>query len=119
MLWGTFTVMFYGYQGSFPGIKRTVVRQTTHHKLVLRLRDNFYFFMSIVLNHLVQKLPCFTFSKSHSDDQGLLVSKKFFSLQAIMKTAMKFNLGLDLRTAAYVNSIEKIFITYKEAGLAF
>jgi uncharacterized membrane protein len=41
------------------------------------------------------------------------------SSQAIMKTAMKFNLGLDLRTAAYVNSIEKIFTTYKEAGLAF
>nr|CAD7444594.1 unnamed protein product [Timema bartmani] len=41
------------------------------------------------------------------------------SARAIMKTAMKFNLGLDLRTAAYVNSIEKIFTTYKEAGLAF
>jgi glutamate dehydrogenase (NAD(P)+) len=42
-----------------------------------------------------------------------------FRLQAIMKTAMKFNLGLDLRTAAYVNSIEKIFTTYSEAGIAF
>lgn len=43
----------------------------------------------------------------------------FILWQAIMKTAMKFNLGLDLRTAAYINSIEKIFATYSEAGLAF
>uniref|UniRef100_A0A1B6CCS9 glutamate dehydrogenase [NAD(P)(+)] n=1 Tax=Clastoptera arizonana TaxID=38151 RepID=A0A1B6CCS9_9HEMI len=41
------------------------------------------------------------------------------SARAIMKTASKYNLGLDLRTAAYVNSIEKIFITQSEAGLAF
>ncbi|XP_017884592.1 glutamate dehydrogenase, mitochondrial [Ceratina calcarata] len=41
------------------------------------------------------------------------------SARAIMKTAMQFNLGLDLRTAAYANSIEKIFTTYSEAGLAF
>jgi len=37
----------------------------------------------------------------------------------IMVTANQFDLGLDLRTAAYVNSISKIFDTYKNAGLAF
>jgi len=37
----------------------------------------------------------------------------------IMVTAKELNLGLDLRTAAYINSINKIFTTYRDAGLSF
>jgi glutamate dehydrogenase (NAD(P)+) len=36
-----------------------------------------------------------------------------------MRTAIRYDLGLDLRTAAYVNAIEKIFKVYNEAGLTF
>merc|ERR1719402_567194 len=39
--------------------------------------------------------------------------------RGIMKTAIKMNLGLDIRTAAYINSITKIFTTYRDAGLTF
>ncbi|XP_077999652.1 glutamate dehydrogenase, mitochondrial-like isoform X1 [Glandiceps talaboti] len=41
------------------------------------------------------------------------------SSRNIMRTALKYNLGLDLRTAAYCLAIEKIFTSYKEAGLTF
>lgn len=41
------------------------------------------------------------------------------SAKAIIKSTKKFNLGLDLRTAAYANSIEKIVTRYSDAGLAF
>ena len=39
--------------------------------------------------------------------------------RAIMETAKIFNLGLDLRTAAYVTSLEKIYNTYSAAGMTF
>jgi glutamate dehydrogenase (NAD(P)+) len=41
------------------------------------------------------------------------------SARAIMGTAMKYNLGLDIRTAAYVNAIEKIVKVYESAGFTF
>ena len=39
--------------------------------------------------------------------------------RAIMNTAMKHDLGLDLRTAAFINSINKILRTYRMAGLTY
>jgi len=36
-----------------------------------------------------------------------------------MKASMTHNLGLDLRTAAFVTSVEKIYSVYNEAGLTF
>ncbi|KAM4730075.1 glutamate dehydrogenase, mitochondrial isoform 2-T2 [Anableps anableps] len=39
------------------------------------------------------------------------------SARQIMQTANKYQLGLDLRTAAYVNAIEKIFKVYSDSGL--
>ena len=41
------------------------------------------------------------------------------SATAIMRTAVKYNLGLDLRTATFINAIEKIFINYSESGFTF
>jgi len=37
----------------------------------------------------------------------------------MMDTAIRMDLGLDLRTAAYINSVTKIFTTYRDAGLTF
>ncbi|CAF1515317.1 unnamed protein product, partial [Adineta steineri] len=41
------------------------------------------------------------------------------SARAIMETAQKFNLGLDIRTAAYVTALEKIYNVYVSAGMTF
>jgi glutamate dehydrogenase (NAD(P)+) len=39
--------------------------------------------------------------------------------RSIMATAQRYNLVLDIRTAAYVNSIEKIVKIYLSSGFAF
>ena len=36
----------------------------------------------------------------------------------IMDTAEEFDLGLDIRTAAYITSVSKVYNVYKEAGFA-
>ena len=41
------------------------------------------------------------------------------SAKAIMSTGIKYNLGMDLRSAAYVNAVEKIFHTLHQAGSIF
>lgn len=41
------------------------------------------------------------------------------SAKRIMKTAQAYNLGLDIRGAAYVVALEKIYNTYSDAGLTF
>lgn len=35
----------------------------------------------------------------------------------IMETAEKYNLGLDMRTAAYINAIEKVFLVHHGNGI--
>jgi len=42
-----------------------------------------------------------------------------FTLQQIMRCAEEYNLGLDIRTAAYIVSMEKVYNTYTVAGFTF
>ena len=48
---------------------------------------------------------------------GLAYTMKRSGLR-IMDTAEEFDLGLDIRTAAYITSVSKVYNVYKEAGFA-
>ena len=57
------------------------------------------------------------FSKIRVKVYHIIISMDIFCSQTLMQTAMKYNLGLDLRTAAFITAIESIFRTKQNAGL--
>merc|ERR1712083_637645 len=69
--------------------------------------------------------PSIEFDKrmSGASEKDIVHSGLEYSMErsalGIMNTAMDLNLGLDLRTAAYINAITKIFDTYRDSGLAY
>jgi len=65
----------------------------------------------------------FNLRMSGASEKDIVHSGLDYSMErtarGIMDTTIKMNLGLDLRTAAYVNSISKIFSTYRDAGVSY
>lgn len=45
--------------------------------------------------------------------------KPSYNIKGIMRTAQEYDLDLDIRTAAYINAVEKVFKVYSEAGFTF
>ena len=72
---------------------------------------------------VVYKLVVYKWFGSNAFLQDIVHSGLDYSMErtarAIMHTAIRYDLGLDLRTAAYINSITKIFRTYVAAGLTY
>lgn len=65
--------------------------------------------------------PLFQTMMSGASEKHIVSSGLEYSMSNacdnVMRVAKTYNLGLDVRTAAYINAIEKIFVTYDEQGL--
>ncbi|CAH2040871.1 unnamed protein product, partial [Iphiclides podalirius] len=66
--------------------------------------------------------PVFQSMMSGANEEQIVTSGLEYSMlnacKNVSRAASKHNLKLDMRTAAYITSIEKIFVTYDEQGLA-
>ncbi|CAH1167032.1 unnamed protein product [Phyllotreta striolata] len=71
----------------------------------------------------IQPSESFTKRISGASEKDIVHSGLSFTMErsakAIQETAAKYNLGLDFRTAAYVNCVQKIFLTLNDAGFAY
>ncbi|XP_034839299.1 glutamate dehydrogenase, mitochondrial-like [Maniola hyperantus] len=74
------------------------------------------------INAKIAPTPTFESLMSGADEKLIVNSGLEYSMQNacrdVKRAALQHELGLDLRTAAYVTAIEKIFVTYDEHGLA-
>ncbi|XP_050562938.1 glutamate dehydrogenase 2, mitochondrial-like isoform X2 [Spodoptera frugiperda] len=75
------------------------------------------------VNAKVAPTPAFASFMSGASEQHIVGTGLEYSMTKacanVAAAAKSYNLGIDLRTAAYITSIEKIFATYDEHGLAF
>ncbi|CAH1635859.1 unnamed protein product [Spodoptera littoralis] len=78
---------------------------------------------SASVNAKVAPTPAFASMMSGASEQHIVGTGLEYSMTKacanVAAAAKSYNLGIDLRTAAYITSIEKIFATYDEHGLAF
>ncbi|CAH3996415.1 unnamed protein product [Pieris brassicae] len=70
----------------------------------------------------IQPTPLFQSLMSGASEHHIVTSGLEYSMinacNNVKQAASAHNLGIDVRTAAYINAIEKIFVTYDEQGVA-
>ncbi|XP_068626155.1 glutamate dehydrogenase, mitochondrial-like [Battus philenor] len=70
----------------------------------------------------IEPTPLFQSMMSGASEEHIVTSGLEYSMtnacQNVARAATTHNLQLDMRTAAYITAIEKIFVTYDEHGLA-